>query len=102
MRLALGMSPRADAKAKRSEVNYRYTNAPDWRFIEKRCPGARAAWKRDVGLPDDNFTIGITGGAPTYPLRAIAYTRDWSGTPAEERMRFEYLLAEKTWRQTHP
>ena len=98
----MGVPKCADAEAQGLEVSLYTTNEPNWSFIEKRCPGARAAWDRDVGLPDNNFTIGVTGGAPTYPLRAVAHTRNWSSGPAEERRRFEYLVTEKAWRQTHP
>ena len=91
------MPARGDAKGEGAEVS-----ASNWSFIEKRCPGAHAAWSRDVGLPENSFTFGVTGGDRAYPLRAVANTRDWSSVPAEERRRFEYLHTEKTWRQTHP
>lgn len=87
----------------------RYNRAPyrpmletDWAFVEKHCPGARDAWARDVGLPDADYTIGVSGGHPTYPRRAVAMRRDWTSVPVPERKRFEYLLSEKTWRQTLP
>lgn len=40
---------------------------PNWGFIEKHAPGARAAWTREVGLKA--ATIGVTG----KPLRAVAW-----------------------------
>lgn len=39
-----------------------------WPFIEKRAPGAQAAWERDVGTSTDEYIIGLTG----KPLRAVA------------------------------
>jgi hypothetical protein len=74
-------------------------NTPDWHFVEKHCPGALTAWKRDVGLPDADFMIGVTGGSANYPLRAIASPRDWSSVSAARRKCYEYLLTDKTWRQ---
>ena len=109
MRLELGVPARANAEGKGTEVRRRYnrvpylaTRMPSWSFIDKHCPGASATWERDVGLPADDFTIGITGGGPTYPQRVVATTRDWTSVPVEDRKRFEYLLTEKLWRQTHP
>ncbi len=41
---------------------------PDqWDWVEKKLPGARAAWERDVRLPIAEFGIGTTG-APTYAI----------------------------------
>lgn len=71
-----------------------------FRFIETHVPGAMKAWDRDVGLPMDEFTFGITGGSAKYPLRAVAHSRGWFDDPPDRR-RYECLAAEKTWRPTH-
>lgn len=45
----------------------------EWRYVEKRHPGAMAAW-RHVGIPVAEFILGDSGG-PDRVIRAIARDR---------------------------
>lgn len=89
-------------------MNHVLSGEPDWKFIEKRAPGARAAWPSD--LPDREFTVGLTGS----PLRAQAtdkvhYRMMESGRTVEESFAptvecrcLVYDQASREWkRRTH-
>jgi len=64
-----------------------------WRFIEKKCPGARAAWARDVGLPENQFQMGISG----KPFYCSATERDWFANPQSQRRQFKRDPATGVW-----
>ena len=70
---------------------------PDWKFLEKRAPGIRAAWKRDVALPEIDFTIGVTGDRKAGTYRAVACSRAWSKLPEGDRKYFVFDLTTRTW-----
>lgn len=80
---------------------YQTMVTPSWIFLERFVPGAQEAWERDVQLPGEDFTIGVTGKVGST-LHAIAFSKEWSSLPPEQRKRFEYHPYDKTWKQTHP
>lgn len=84
------------ASGKRSRASYKSIEGPAWDFIDKHCPGAHGAWKRDVGLPDHEFTIGVTG----RPMRAVAWSKDWTALPELLRKHFTYNGTDRAWRSS--
>lgn len=63
---------------------------PDWKFLLKYFPDAFKAWKRDVGLPDQEFTIGVSGSRKNGTLRLSASDRDWYARHPKDRRMFAY------------
>lgn len=64
--------------------------SPSWKFIARSFPDAQAAWERDVGLPDIEFTIGISGDKKLGTFHAIASDRDWYARHPRDRRIFVY------------
>lgn len=77
---------------RRTSDKHKQIDGPAWDFIDKHCPGAHAAWMRDLGLPDREFIVGITG----KPSRAVAWSKDWFTLP--ELLRQSFVYQDGTWR----
>lgn len=80
---------------------------PDWKFLAKHLgPEVRAAWDRDVGLPDRDFIIGYSGSRLRKkgyrPLTGAAHSAGWSHLAPEQRKHFTYDPEAKRWTTTPP
>ncbi len=68
-----------------------------WRYVAAHVPEAMLAWAREVGLPADEFVLGVTG----RPARAVAIDRGCY-TPGYTRCRCR-SFRDDAWRpMCHP
>lgn len=95
-RLRLGRE-RAAAAAKQAERAADMKVEDCWRYVEFCVPGAALAWLRDVGLPAEEFVLGVAG----KPITAVAIDRGCY-TPGYTRCRCHSFRKGKWRPMCHP